>query len=387
MPQWLSSPVKRYRAILVAALLILVLALFFTAWTALVPFFLGMCLVYLLLPVVNWFDRHAPQFLQRKGLSRPLAIILVYILLLAIVAGALAYFIPAVVSQAKVFGDVAPSYYKRLQSLVEEDLATFLENIPPDIRKLVDTNLERASGAVLDGLQIGLEATFKTLTQTISFIVGMVIVPFWLFYVLNDSDKIWQGFYDLIPETARDDVRCIISIIDGLLSSYVRGQLFLAFLIGAMSTIALLILGVDLALLLGTFAGLFEMIPILGPYLGAIPAILIALLNRPITAVWVAVAFFAIQTFENVLLVPRISGNAVRFHPALVMIILVVGSEVAGLWGMLLGLPLAAILRDVFRYLYLRTTERGATPQMALEFLRASSPAAPGFRRRLGLRS
>ncbi|NLG50787.1 MAG: AI-2E family transporter, partial [Chloroflexi bacterium] len=208
-----------------------------------------------------------------------------------------------------------------------------------------------------------------------------------LFYVLNDADKVRRGFYDLIPEAAREDVRCIISIIDGLLSSYVRGQLLLALLVGLMATIALLILGVDLALLLGTFAGIFEMIPILGPYLGAIPAILMALLNRPITAFWVAVTFFAIQQFENVFLVPRISGNAVRFHPALVMIVLVVGSEVAGLWGMLLALPLAAILRDVFRYLYLRTTERGATPEMALEFLRASSPAASPFRPKFRLRS
>jgi predicted PurR-regulated permease PerM len=387
MPQWLSTPVKRYRAVLVGLLLTLILVLFFTAWTALVPFFLGVFLAYLLLPIVNFFDSHAPKFLQRRRISRPLAIILVYILLLAVVAGVLAYFIPAVISQAKVFGDVAPGYFKRLQSLVEDDLAAFLNNVPPDIRKLVDTNLERASGALLDGLQMGLEATFSALTQTISFIVGMVIVPFWLFYVLNDADKVRRGFYDLIPEAAREDVRCIISIIDGLLSSYVRGQLLLALLVGLMATIALLILGVDLALLLGTFAGIFEMIPILGPYLGAIPAILMALLNRPITAFWVAVTFFAIQQFENVFLVPRISGNAVRFHPALVMIVLVVGSEVAGLWGMLLALPLAAILRDVFRYLYLRTTERGATPEMALEFLRASSPAASPFRPKFRLRS
>ena len=72
----------------------------------------------------------------------------------------------------------------------------------------------------------------------------------------------------------------------------------------------------------------------------------------------------------NIFLVPRISGNAVRFHPAVVMVIVVIGAEVAGVWGLLLSVPLSAIVRDVFRYLYLRTTERGATPEAALEILR-----------------
>jgi predicted PurR-regulated permease PerM len=76
---------------------------------------------------------------------------------------------------------------------------------------------------------------------------------------------------------------------------------------------------------------------------------------------------------ENLFLVPRIAGSAVRFHPAVVMVIVVVGAEVAGIWGLLLGVPVAAIARDVYQYLYLRTTERGATPKMALDALRARS--------------
>jgi len=156
-------------------------------------------------------------------------------------------------------------------------------------------------------------------------------------------------------------------IINDLLSAYIRGQLLLCFLVGSMVTVVLLIFGLDFAVLLGTLAGIFELIPILGPYLGAIPAVLIALMNRPTQA------FAAIQQFENVFLVPRIAGNAVRFHPAIVMVVVIVGSEVAGLWGMLLGVPVAAVIRDVFQYLYLRTTERGATPELALECLRARS--------------
>lgn len=373
MPSWLATPAQRYRLLLVGALAYMLVRLLVAAWAALVPFFLGLLLAYLLLPVVNVMDRNAPRVLRARGLSRPLAIIIVYVVGIALTAGVLSYFIPAVSDQADVLVSVLPTYLERVQGLLTYDLGQVLEGIPPEIQEAINTNLQSALGTVWDGLQKGLQVTVRTVSQTVSFIIGMVIVPFWLFYVLNDEARGRRAFFSAIPEVARDDVRCIVSILDGLLSSYLRGQLILCVLVGAMATISLVIFGVDLALLLGTFAGIFELIPILGPYLGAVPAVLIALLKRPILALWVALAFFAIQQIENLFLVPRIAGNAVRFHPAVVMIIVVVGAEVAGVWGMLLGVPLAAMVRDVFRYLYIRTTERGATPEMALESLRAST--------------
>jgi predicted PurR-regulated permease PerM len=373
MPSWLSTPAQRYRLLLVVGMIFLLLRLVIAAWAALVPFFLGLLLAYLLLPVVNVMDRNAPRLLRLRGVSRPLAIIIVYVVGIALTAGVLSYFIPAVSDQADILVSVLPTYVERAQRLFTYDFGEILEGIPPEIQEAINTNLQKAMGTVWDGLQKGLQVTVRTVSQTVSFVIGMVIVPFWLFYVLNDEARGRRAFYSAIPETAREDVRCILGIIDGLLSSYLRGQLILCVLVGTMATIVLAIFGIDLALLLGTFAGIFELVPILGPYLGAVPAILIALLRRPILGLWVALAFFAIQQVENLFLVPRIAGNAVRFHPAVVMVIVVVGAEVAGIWGMLLGVPLAAMVRDVFRYLYLRTTDRGATPQMALESLRASA--------------
>ena len=246
-----------------------------------------------------------------------------------------------------------------------------MERIPPEISDPINTNIEKALGTLGDAIQKGVGGTLKTLWNTVSFIIGMAIIPFWLFYMLNDNRHIKRSLYTLVPEQARADVRNIEQIVDSLLSSYLRGQLLLCLLVGSMATIVLLIFGVDMALLLGTFAAVFEIIPILGPYLGAIPAVLIVLLTNPITALWVALSFAGIQQIENIFLVPRISGNAVRFHPALVMMLVVIASQLAGIVGMLFMVPLVAMLRDVFRYLYLRTTERGATPVMALENLHA----------------
>jgi len=309
-----------------------------------------------------------------------LAIILVYIVVLGLVAGILAYFIPEVSKQVKTLGEIIAPYLDI--GTIKSLWSSLWSSIPESVRQWIETNLpnvnvQRTIETLLGAFQKGLRVTVATVSQTIGFILGILVVPFWLFLVLRDADKARDAFYNLFPEKAREDIRCIVRIMDDLLGAYVRGQLLLCLIVGTMATIALLILGVNLALLLGTLAGILEVIPVLGPYLGAIPAVLLALLKRPITALWVAIAFAIIQQIENIFLVPRISGSAVRFHPALVMIIVVVASQIAGLWGLALGVPIAAILRDIFRYLYLRTAEPGMSPQQALKHLHPKSPAQP----------
>ncbi len=375
----LSSPRNQLRAAIIAIILIILVSVLISAWTALVPFFIGIIVAYLLLPAVNYLDWHSPRRLQKRGWSRPLAIVIVYIGLIALTTGFISYFVPVIGEQAKMLGESVPGYLERVQQLFQYDITAFLETIPPEIRAAVETNLEQIAGTLTSALQKGIVVTVTTLSQTISFIIGLVIVPFWLFYVLNDEAKGRRIFYGMMPDEVRGDVHCIVALVDRILSSYIRGQFILCLLVGAMATIALFALGVNLALLLGTVAGILEIIPFLGPYLGAIPAILVALANRPITALWVAVAFAAIQQIENIFLVPRISGNAVRFHPAIVMVIIVVASELAGLLGVLIAVPVAAVGRDVLRYLYLRTTDAGNTPDKAFDLVYAELREEPEF--------
>ncbi|MCD6302937.1 MAG: AI-2E family transporter, partial [Anaerolineae bacterium] len=244
--------------------------------------------------------------------------------------------------------------------------------ISPQIQETIRTNVEGALNSLVVAAQRGVVRTVTQLSATISFVIGMVIVPIWTFYVLHDNRYIARSFYEALPESIREDAHCILTIIDELLSSYLRGRLLICLVVGVAATIVMVIFGIDKAVLLGAVAGVTEIIPVFGPYLGAFAPVLIALIDRPIRALWIALAFFGIQQVENLFLMPRISGHSVRFHPAVVMIIVVVGAELAGIWGLILGVPLAAIFRDVARYLYLRTLEQGATPEMAIETLRAS---------------
>jgi predicted PurR-regulated permease PerM len=362
---------RRNRLFLWAALILLIGGMIWAARKVLLPYILGLVLAYLLLPLVNWLDRHMPARLHTWRVARPLAIIVTYVLVLLLVAGILAFFVPIVVEQARILIDNWPGLTGQVRDWGTRGWGWYTENIPADWRLTIETNLKNLIDEALKASRDGLVATASTLFSTISFVIGMVVIPFWLFYILQDERQVKEGVLRALPQQLRADVLCMARLIDDVLSAYIRGQLLLCVFVGGLATIALFLIGVPFALVLGLIAGIFEALPYVGPILGAIPALLVALLMDPVSAIWVAAAFFAIQQVENLVLVPRISGKSVKLHPALVMVVLVVGNELAGLWGMLIAVPVAAVIRDVFKYLYLRLQDEPLVPEEAMTSIRS----------------
>jgi predicted PurR-regulated permease PerM len=320
--------------------------------------------------VVNWLDEHMPRRLKGWKASRALSIVLTYLALIALLVGLVAFVVPIAVEQTRVFIENWPRLTGRVQELWSEGLGWYQETIPEEWAQTVESNLRDLLNDVIAGVQNALVATVRTVSGTISFVIGLVVIPFWMFYILHDVEDVNQGVLSVLPEQLRPDVMSMASLIDDVLSAYIRGQLLLVLFVGSMATLALLIIGVPFALVLGIIAGMFEVLPFIGPLLGAIPAVLVALLSDPISAVWVGLAFLAIQQVENLILVPRIAGQSVKLHPAAVMVVLVIGNELAGLFGMLLAVPVAAIIRDVFKYLYLRVSDLPLEPKEAMERIR-----------------
>ncbi|MDQ3927783.1 MAG: AI-2E family transporter, partial [Chloroflexota bacterium] len=172
-----------------------------------------------------------------------------------------------------------------------------------------------------------------------------------------------KAFNEMLPLAWRDDVWRIVHITNGVLSSYIRGQLILALAVGIASTIGLLLVGAPYAFLLGIISGLTEVIPVVGPILGAIPGLAVATFHPEgwVMVLKVLIVYVVVQQLENNLLVPKIQGDSVKLHPSIIMVALVVGSQVGGLFGLIVAVPAAAILRDIYLYLYRRFTE-GFTP-------------------------
>jgi predicted PurR-regulated permease PerM len=350
-------------------------------WAArkvLLPYVLGLVLAYLLFPLVNWLDRKMPRRFHTWRIARPLSIIVTYLLLIALVAGVIAFFVPLVADQVGSLVEIWPDLASQVQDWGNRGWGWYNENIPADWRQTIETNLKALIDDVIAAVQEGVVATVRTIFSTISFIIGLVVIPFWLFYILHDESQVKAGVMQALPHQFRADVRCMAHLIDDVLSAYIRGQLLLCLFVGGMATAALWIIGVPFALVLGLIAGILEALPYVGPILGAIPAILVALLDSPASAIWVAVSFLAIQQVENLILVPRISGKSVKLHAAMVMVVLVVGNELAGFWGMLVAVPVTAIIRDVFKYLYLRSLDEPLMPEAAMAEIRSGTEVQLG---------
>jgi predicted PurR-regulated permease PerM len=370
---------KRNRLILWAALAVLVSGMLWGARRVLLPYILGLVLAYLLFPVVNWLDCRLPARLHTWKVARPLAIVVTYLLLFLLIAGIIAFFVPLVVDQVQVLAHSWPDLAGKVQDWGTRGWGWYTEHIPANWRLTIETNLKGFIDELLAALKNGLVATVTTIFGTISFVIGLIVIPFWLFYILHDESLVKAGVLGALPQQLRADVQCLASLIDDVLSAYIRGQLLLCLFVGSMATIALVAIGVPFALVLGLIAGILEALPFVGPILGAIPAVAVALLSDPVSAIWVVVAFFAIQQVENLILVPRISGKSVKLHPAMVMVVLVVGNELVGFWGMLIAVPVAAILRDVFKYLYLRFLDEPLVPQEAMARIRSGQEVQLGM--------
>ncbi len=360
------TPQRRNRLILVIALVFLVVSLLWVARGELFPFIFALVLAYILLPLVNLLDLALRRLLPRFGGARPVAVLLTYVIAVMAVVLFFQLLLPVIGQQFAALWDNRQEIASGVQQWADRGLVWYRDTIPADIQTQIDTAVRQAGARLLSAAQTALVQTIGAVTSTVTFVLGLVIVPIWLFYILNEQSRFMRAAVQLVPDTIRTDVINIVRIADRILSKYLRGQLILCAVVGVLSMAGLMLLGVNFPLVLGTVAGVLEILPFLGPILGAVPAVLVALIQRPLLAVWTIVLFLVIQQIENTVLVPRISGKAVELHPALIIVVLIVGTQVAGLWGAILAVPLTAIVRDVFKYLYLRLQDTPVDPRDAM---------------------
>ena len=218
--------------------------------------------------------------------------------------------------------------------------------------------------------------------STFAILIGYLTIPVWLFYTLKDHPRGVRSFIGMFPPDWRHDVRNVLGIIDSVFKNYIRAMLLQGFIIGLMSYIALELLNVRYPIGLALIAGLTEMIPIIGPIIGAVPAILVALAQDPLKALWVALAFLIIQQIENNFIVPKIQGDFLRLHPGVILVLLVVAGAIGGFWYVLFVVPVAAMVRDLYQYAYLRLGD--VSPDAALDRALGEFGAA-SIRERLAL--
>ena len=304
----------------------------------LMPFIAGMILAYLADPLADQF--------QRWGMNRLLAVSGVFLVLLIVLVVSLLILIPLLVQQLKQLGEAIPSVFNWVENIlapqVQEwtgyDVTTELTNV----RETLAENWRDAGGYLAQALgQIG-----RSGMAFVSWITYVALIPVVTFYLLLDWDRLLDNIANLIPRQWADDTFRLARRCDEVLSSFLRGQLLVMLCLGIIYAVGLTLMGLNFGLLIGFVSGLVSIVPFLGFIVGLIIALVVALFQF---ATWWAVlgvilVFSIGQMAESVILQPKLLGDKIGLHPVAVIFAVLAGGNLFGLTGVLLALPVAAVI-------------------------------------------
>jgi predicted PurR-regulated permease PerM len=350
------GPLSPRVAVLIMAAIVIGLLLWM-ARDSVRPFVVGLLFVYLLDPPVRW--------LVRRGVRRSLAILIVYVVAIIAFVEFLALTLTPLVNEIMRFIADFPKLAADLDAQLQR-LGEFYQRlqIPLEIRQWIDGLIAGFGQGGSGGGGLDLTFLLPLLTgagSLLGAVFGYLILPVWVFYLLKDKVSLVGQFDRTLPPTWRFDTWAIIKTVEHDFGQWVRGQLILGVAVGIFTFIGLIILSqlVDpifgrYAVLLSIIAGVLELVPIIGPIISAVPAVLLAATAGPAAVVAALLLYTLVQQIENNFFVPKIQGDAIQLHPAAVIFAIIIGGALAGLLGAILALPMTAAFRDVVRYLFRR---------------------------------
>ncbi|SFE97529.1 AI-2E family transporter [Alteribacillus iranensis] len=310
---------------------------------------IGTILYYILRPLVRLLD---------KWLPTSLSIILIF----SLFAGGFSAFIiwvgPILQNQVNNLVENVPSYTENVQGWAQQMMQhPYVQRIRSeeafqslDPGSIAD-NFSNYVGSLGDNILGFIGALFSIITV-------LVILPFVLFFLLKDGHKLPGNILRFLPKEQSKEGKQILQDMDHTLSSYIQGQAIVSVCVGILSLIAYLIIGLDYPLILAMVAMFTNLIPFIGPFIGTIPAVIVALFDSPLTAFWVIVAILVIQQTESNFISPNVMGKALAIHPLTIILLLLLAGNVAGLVGLILCIPIYAvskvIVQNIYRLLRLR---------------------------------
>jgi predicted PurR-regulated permease PerM len=343
------------RWIQLVALPLCVIALYLVAKAAgvvLLAFTVAAVIALILNPMVS--------FLQRRRLPRGLAILIVYLGLIGVAGGVGILLANPVADQAQKFGDDVPSIVDDANARLA-DLQDYFDDkgINIEVKRQGETALQTLQEKVVGGTSDIVDFGGQILKTAVTAGLGLLLVIVLSVYMLIYGERIGATVRSIMPPgdgTAADDFP---TRIQRAVAGYVRGQLLFSLAMGTGAGLGLYVFGATgvfpdgktYAFAFGAWFGLMELIPFVGPFLGALPPLLVALFQDPLTAVWLGIFFTALQQLEGHIVAPYIFGHTLRINPLLVIFALLLGGEAYGFLGALLSLPIAAMVRETVVYL------------------------------------
>jgi len=323
--------------IIKAILIFLVLYFLFLIQEVLAILFVAIILSIAVDPWVDW--------MHKFKIPRSVGILFIYLVMFSVIALAIYLIIPPIATEISELANNFPRYAEKI-------ISTFSTLKNYSIEHGILDQVKNSLGTVSANLQAAAGGIFTTVTGIFGGIFSFFLILMLTFYMVVEENAIKKLVWSIAPEKHQVYVMQLINRIQKKIGLWLRGQLILCLVIFVLSYIGLLILGVKYALMLALIASITELVPYIGPIIGAIPAVVLAFAQSPMLAVFVVALYYGIQLVENNILTPKIMEKAVGINPIISIVALLVGFKVAGVVGAILSIPVATavsvFVKDVF---------------------------------------
>lgn len=336
-------------------------------------FVLGWLVSFVLNPLVAWLNRQPipslfyPTLISVFGtaraqkllafrFSRTTSVILVYLLVLIVIFLAIALLVPPIIVQLSELASYLPEYMKEVPRA-----SSWLQNEMADWG--IRLNLTQAIQTVLGNLQTytadAIKNALAILTGLVGFFANLLLVLIISFIITLDGPRIRRAVQtNLLPKEYHDEFEFFVENVDRTFGGFLRGQIVQALLVGIGTGVAMTLFALNFVLIASLLAGVFMLIPLVGPFLALIPPLFVCLFQMPSSAFWLFLVLLVYQLVIVNVVMPRVLSEAVGLHPLLIFAALLIGVRVAGVWGAFFGIPIAGVLWTMAVFFFQRWQTR-----------------------------
>lgn len=311
------------------------------------PILISGFLYYMLNPIIKLLMKI--KISKRKHVSRNWAVTIVFLLMIGIIIYILLSFLPHLISQVSNLIANIPHFTKMTETTVSKISKNNRNPYVGQFASKIQNYLYGYAQTFLSGFA---NSVGKIISMATSVVVMIVTVPVILFYMLKDGYKFIPSIERFIPKKHRSQTIKLLRKMSDTISHYIGGQMIECLFVGTFVSLGYFLIGQKYALLLGVFAGICNIMPYVGPYVGIIPSILVALSMSITQTIYVIIIVIIVQQIDGNLIYPNVIGKSLQIHPLTIIILLLASGNIAGLLGMILVIPVYAVIKVIIQYLY-----------------------------------
>lgn len=333
---------------------------------------------YIIDPIVN--------YLERKGVKRQFGVIIVYISAILIFGILIVSVIPKTINEVsnlltslpgmvdtliREFNNFLSNVFAKFNIELPKNFINIYKETNPKVNGNVETPqivsniLDSIKGTINDLIVKAQGSLMGSLSNVISKLYGfltsafrLVLIIIFSFYFSVDKERFLLKVKKAIPNKHREDISYLTSNIDTALQQFIRGRMLMAIFVGVLTMVYLLVLRVDFAIIIGLITCIADIIPFIGPFLGCAPAVLFAFMDSPMKALWVLILFVIVQWVENNILAPKLIGDSTGLNPLVILISIIIGGGIFGVWGMVISVPLTSIIFILVDFIKIKYNDR-----------------------------